>query len=112
MEDGFLDDGEKFGLGVDLNLSSLLGAPSLQPLPFRLADVFEEFLVALMLVLDMGVGSGVGEVALTALTDEIPALRVLPLPPLVFRLWWTGAVHWFIIIIYFYGFIYISGQGV
>jgi hypothetical protein len=55
-------------------------------LAFWFANIFNEFLVEVVLVLDVGVGSCVGEVALAALALKVPAFRVFSFSSGVFAL--------------------------
>ena len=58
-----------------------LGAASLELFPFWLFDIINIIFLEVMLILDMGVGCSIGEVALPALAQVVPTLWVFSLPP-------------------------------
>ena len=58
-----------------------LGAASLELFPFWFFDIINIILFEFMLILDMRVGCGIGEIALAALAEVVPALWVFSLPP-------------------------------
>ena len=65
-------------MSVDL---FLLGPSPPELFSLRFLDALDIGLVSKVLVLGMGVGSSIREVALATETREIPALRILPLSP-------------------------------
>ena len=58
-----------------------LGAASLELFPFWFFDIINIIFFEVMLILDMGVGCSIGEVALPALAQVVPTLWVFSLPP-------------------------------
>lgn len=58
-----------------------LWTASLELFPLWFFDIINIIFLEVVLVLDMGVGCSVGEVALTALAQVVPALWVFPLSP-------------------------------
>ena len=81
FEDGRLDQGEQRGVKIATVFLLFLGTAPLELFPFWFLDIVDIILLEVMLVLDMGVGCSIGEVALPALAQVVPALWILPLPP-------------------------------
>ena len=88
LQDGFLDDGQLLNLESALCEFSLFWASSWQFFSLRLANIIQVFLLEVMFVFDVGVGRGIGKVALAAAAGEVSALVVLSLATRVLR-----AVH-------------------
>lgn len=86
LEDSRFDQGQQADFGCLITGLLFLGSAPLQLLPFWFANILNELLFEVVLVLDVGVGSCVGEVALPALALEVPAFGVFSFSPRVFAL--------------------------